>query len=120
MTKQNWIPLVVALGLMAGTAGGLVRLKNQPRLGQPGIKTEPIPGDVTMKIDLPERVLDFASTNVPEPEIVSGYLPKDSSFAERFYAAPDGFWIQATIVLMGTDRTSIHNADYCLRGQGLN
>jgi len=120
MTKQKWIPLVVALALMAGTAGVLVRLKNHPRLGQPGIKAEPIPGEVMMKIDLPDHVLDFASTNMPEPEQVLGYLPKDSSFAERIYTAPDGYWIQATIVLMGADRTSIHNADFCLRGNGLN
>jgi hypothetical protein len=120
MTKQKWILFFVALVLIAGTAGLLVRLKGHPRLGQPGIKAEPIPGDVAMKIDLPERVLDFSSTNVPEPEVVLGYLPKDSSYTERIYTAPDGFWIQATIVLMGTDRTSIHNADFCLRGQGLN
>ena len=120
MTKQNWILFSVALALMAGTAGVLVRLKDHPRLGQPGIKAEPIPGDVTMKIDLPERVLDFYSTNVPESEVVLSYLPKDSSFTERIYTAPDGFWIQATVVLMGADRTSIHNADFCLRGNGLN
>lgn len=119
MTKQQWIVFLVALGLIAGTAGLLVRLKDHPRLGQPGIKATPIPGDVAMKIDLPERVLDFSSTNVPEPEIVLGYLPKDSSFSERIYAAPDGFWIQSTMVLMGADRSSIHNADFCLRGNGL-
>ena len=120
MTKQKWILFFVALVLIAGTAGLLVGLKNHPRLGQPGVRAMPIPGSLAMKIDLPERVLDFSSTNVPEPEIVSGYLPKDSSYAERVYTAPDGFWIQATIVLMGADRTSIHNADFCLRGSGLN
>ena len=73
-----------------------------------------------MKIDLPARVLDFSSTNVPEPELVLGYLPKDTSYAERHYQSPDGFNVTGTVVLMGTDRTSIHNADYCLRGQGLN
>jgi hypothetical protein len=118
MTKQKWILFFVALALIAGTAGLLVGLKNHPRLGQPGVKATPIPGSLAMKIDLPERVLDFSSTNVPEPEIVSGYLPKDSSYAERVYTAPDGFWIQATVVLMGADRTSIHNADYCLAGTG--
>ena len=120
MTRQKWILFSVTLALMAGTAGVLLRLKDHPRLGKPGIKAEPIPGEVTMKIDLPERVLDYSSTNLPEPEVVLGYLPKDSSFAERIYTAPDGYWIQATIVLMGADRTSIHNADFCLRGNGLN
>jgi len=120
MKNQKWLLFFVALALMAGTAGALVRLKAHPRLGQPGIKATPIPGSVAMEIALPENVLEFTSTNVPEPEVVLGYLPKDSSYAERHYQAPDGFDATGTIVLMGTDRTSIHNADYCLRGQGLN
>jgi hypothetical protein len=55
---------------------------------------------------------------VPEPQLVLGYLPPDTSYAERIYTAPDGFWVQTTIVLMGTDRTSIHKPDYCLPGKG--
>ena len=120
MKFQKWFLFLVALALMAGTAGALVRLKKHPRLGQPGIKAAPIPGEVAMKIELPERVLDFTSTNVPEPAVVLGYLPPDSSYAERHYQSPDGFNVTGTLVLMGTDRTSIHNADYCLRGVGLN
>ena len=120
MKNRKWILFALALVLMAGTAGALARLKAHPRLGKPGIKAEPVPGDaVAMKIDLPETVLDFTSTNVPEPEIVSNYLPKDSSYAERQYLAPDGFRVTAFLVLMGADRTSIHNADFCLRGEGL-
>jgi len=73
------------------------------------------------EIELPEHVLDFTSTNVPEPEVVLSYLPKDSSYVERRYQPADSeIPIEGTIVLMGADRTSIHNADYCLRGQGLN
>ncbi len=119
MNRQKWILFFAALGLIAGTAGLLTRFKDHPRLGHPGVKAVPIPGSLAMKIDLPERVLDFTSTNVPEPEDVVGYLPKDSSYAERIYAAPDSFWVQAAMVLMGADRTSIHNADFCLRGHGL-
>ena len=92
MKNQKWLMLFVALVLMAGTAGALTRLKTNQRLGEPGIKATPIPGSVKMKIDLPERVLDFTSTNVPEPEVVLGYLPKDTSYAERLYQSPDGFW----------------------------
>jgi hypothetical protein len=69
-------------------------------------------------MDLPARVLDFTSTNIPEPQVVLSYLPQDTSYAERLYTAPDGFEVQGTIVLMGADRTSIHSADYCLTGQG--
>jgi hypothetical protein len=118
MKHQKWLVLFVALALMAGTARLLTWLKTSQKLGEPGIKTTPVPGSVMRKIDLPERVLDFTSTNVPEPEIVLNYLPKDTSFGERHYWAPDGFEASATIILMGADRTSIHRPDYCLPGQG--
>jgi len=118
MKHQKWLILFVALALMAGTALALNRLKAHQKLGQPGVKATPLPGQVMMKIDLPEHVLDFTSSNLPEPEVVLGYLPKDTSFAERIYHAPDGFWASATIILMGADRTSIHRPDYCLPGQG--
>ena len=118
MKKQTWLAFFAALALIAGTAGALNRLKANQRLGEPGIKSAPIPGSVNRKIDLPERVFDFTSTNVPEPEVVVGYLPKDTSFAERHYQSPDGLDVISTIVLMGADRTSIHKPDYCLPGQG--
>ena len=120
MKNQKWILFFIALALMAGGAGLLMRLKTHPQLGSPGVQAAPIPGSLAMKIDLPEKILDFSSTNIPEPEVVLGYLPKDTSYAERHYKSADGFEVQATLVLMGADRTSIHNADYCLRGQGLN
>jgi hypothetical protein len=118
MKNQKWVMLLIALALMAGTVGALTRLKANQRLGQPGIKATLIPGSVAMKIDLPERALDFISTNVPESEVELGYFPKDTSYGRRLYQAPDGFWASATIVLMGADRTSIHRPDYCLPGQG--
>ena len=120
MKNQKWILLLVALGMIAASAFLLVRLKNHPRLGEPGIIAAPIPGQLAMKIDLPEHVLDFISTNVPESDLELGYFPKDTSYAHRLYQAPDGFAASGTLILMGADRTSIHNADFCLRGQGLN
>jgi len=120
MKNQKWLLLMVAFALMAGTAGTLVRLKTFQKIGRPGIKATPIPGSLMMKIDLPERVLDCVSTNVPEPEGVLSYLPPDTSYAERHYQAPDGFDMSGTLVLMGADRTSIHKPDYCLPGQGWN
>ena len=118
MKNQKWIILAVALILIAGTAGALSWLRTHQKLGRPGLKTEAIPGGVMKKINLPERVLDFTSTNVPEPKVVLDFLPPDTSYAERLYTAPDGFRVQNTIILMGTDRTSIHKPDYCLPGQG--
>jgi hypothetical protein len=120
MKHQKWLVLFVVLALMAGTAGALTWLKGHQRLGKPGIKAIPIPGSVMMKIDLPERVLDFTSTNVPESEVELGYFPKDTSYVRRFYRAPDGFGVSAVVILMGADRTSIHRPEYCLAGQGWN
>lgn len=118
MKNQKWIILSVALILIAGTAGALGWLRTHQKLGRPGLKTESIPDSVQVRILLPERVLDFTSTNVVETKDVLDFLPPDTSFAERLYTAPDDFRIQNTIILMGGDRTSIHNADYCLGGQG--
>ena len=118
MKQNQWIILSVGLILIAGTAGALNWLRQHQQLGRPGIKAEAVPGSVNMKISLPERVLDFNSTNVPEPKVVLDFLPPDTSYAERIYTAPDGFFVQNTIILMGADRTSIHKPDYCLPGQG--
>ena len=118
MKKQKWSMFIVAFALMASAVGALIWLRDHQKLGEPGIKATPLPDSVAMKIELPERVLDFNSTNVPEPKVVLGYLPEDTSYVERLYQAPDGLWVTATIILMGADRTSIHRPDYCLPGQG--
>jgi len=118
MKKSQWLVLLIAVALIAGTAAALTWFKKHQKLGEPGIKATPIPGDVVMKIDLPEHVLDFTSTNLPQAKIVLDTLPKDTSFAQRRYIAPDDFWVTANIILMGSDRTSIHKPEYCLPGQG--
>jgi hypothetical protein len=118
MKSQKWLILFLVLALIAGTAGVLTWFKTNQKLGKPGIKFTPIPGSVTVNINLPERVLDFTSTNIAESETELGYFPKDTSYARRLYRAPDGFEVNATVILMGADRTSIHRPEYCLAGQG--
>src|ERR1035437_6005324 len=98
MKHQKWLVFVVALGLMAGTAGGLAGVRGDQKHGNARIKAMAIPGSVMMKIELPERVLDFTSTNMPEPEVVVGYLPKDTSYAGRLYTATNGLQINSTII----------------------
>jgi hypothetical protein len=117
-SRKKFFLFTVTLVLIAGTAGALTWLKAQQRLGAPGLKATPVPGSVMMHYELPERVLDFTSTNMPEAQVVLDYLPKDTSFASRHYTAPDGAWAMANVILMGADRTSIHRPDYCLPGQG--
>jgi len=118
MKPSKPLILMIALALMAGTAGALTWLRSHQTLGKPGIQFTPIPGSVMGRIDLPEQVAGFTSTNVPEPEIVVNYLPKDTSYSGRLYTATNGLQINGIAILMGADRTSIHKPDYCLPGQG--
>lgn len=118
MKNKKWLLFVVALVLMTGTAGALTWLRANQKLGQPGIKAVAIPGSVMMDIQLPAQVPGFTSTNMPEPQSVINYLPKDTSYIGRLYTATNGLQINSTVILMGADRTSIHKPDYCLPGQG--
>jgi hypothetical protein len=117
-SRQKIILFAATLALIAGTAGALTWLKAHQQLGAPGIVATPVPGGGTMRLELPARVLDFTSTNMPEAQVVLDYLPKDTSYAQRHYTAPDGSWAVGNIILMGADRTSIHRPEYCMPGQG--
>ena len=125
MNKQARIAFGVALGFMALTAVGLRQLQAMQRLGAPGVrlierKVYRDDGQLvgTNAIALPERVLNFESQERPIAKIVADWLPKDTTYAQWTYQAPDGFWLLVNGVMMGMDRTSIHDPKYCLTGQG--
>jgi hypothetical protein len=118
MKKQKVFLLILVLALVGGTAVALNWLHANQKLGVPGLKAVSEPNTVVMKITLPERVAGFTSTNVPEDPSVLDTLPKDTSYAQRRYFAPTNFWVNANIILMGLDRTSIHKPEYCLPSQG--
>jgi hypothetical protein len=120
MKSRKTVVFIVVLALIAGGAGALTWLKKNQRLGAPGIKATPIPGSVKMDFDLPARVLDYTSTNEAQSQTVLDTLPKDTSYAQRLYMDTNGFWVNANVILMGMDRTSIHKPDFCLPGQGWN
>src|SRR5437899_6313705 len=84
----------------------------------PGVKTEQIGGGVNLHVLLPEQVEGYTSREIETAEIVTNTLPKDTSFGQRIYKAPDGFESVVNVVLMGTDRTSLHKPQFCLEGQG--
>jgi hypothetical protein len=67
---------------------------------------------------LPEKVLNYTSQPQPLSRVAYEWLPKDTVYGQRAYTAPDGFRLHTTVVLMGGDRTSIHQPQYCLVGQG--
>jgi hypothetical protein len=119
MNKSKWVLMAVSLAMIAGTAFLLAQLKTYQRLGAPGVKTEPIPGSNRLSVVLPEKVLDYDSESVETDEITLKTLPQDTSFGQRRYAAPDGFVMAMSVVLMGVDRTSLHKPQFCLQGAGL-
>lgn len=111
-------PLVSALILMAVAGGAIFKLQARETLGRPGVLAEPQDGSQRWRIPLPEQVAGMTSKEVPAVEEELNGLPPDTSFGKRLYTATDGSPLLLQVVLMGRDRTSIHQPQYCLTGQG--
>ncbi len=118
---QVLIGFVLLVGL---TAALLLRVRAHYSLGTPGVKVVNVPiynednNPVSnQSVFLPDRVGDYTSTNLPVTKIELGMLPPDTVYGRRLYHSSDSA-IMASVVLMGTDRTSIHKPQYCLTGQG--
>lgn len=125
MTTQSKAAFGVGLGMIALAALFLVRLQAFQKIGVPGVRV--VPHNVfredetlvgTNAIALPEQVLNFSSKELNQAKVVTDWLPPDTTYGQRVYESPDGFWMLVNGVLMGTDRTSIHKPEYCLQGQG--
>jgi len=117
MKNRKFILVVVSLAMIAGTAVLLAVVPE--KLGRPGVKAVEVPGSQRLRVDLPEYLLDYASTNQEIDAKAMEMLPADTSFGNRVYFKPNSLPFVASVVLMGTDRTSIHKAKYCLQGEGL-
>lgn len=111
-------PLVATLLLMAVGAGAIFKLQARQTLGRPGVVAESVAGSARWRIPLPERVAGMTSQEVPPAEVELTALPADTSFGKRLYTATNGAPLLLQVVLMGRDRTSIHQPQYCLTGQG--
>ena len=118
MKKQQWIILAVTLALIGGAAVLLGRLQSSQKLGEPAVKTSPIPGSQRLQVDLPPQVLDYTAEAVEADKRTLDWLPQDTSFGQRLYRAPDGFEVSVGVVLMGSDRTSLHKTEFCIEGSG--
>jgi len=103
---------------MASTGALLHRVKSNQQLGAPGVEVTRVAGSDLLEIKLPERVLDFTSTPIIPSEVETNSLPADTTYARRLYKAADGFQLVLGVVMMGTDRTSIHKPEFCLTSQG--
>jgi hypothetical protein len=120
MNKQKWTFLLIGLCLIGATAGMLVHMRTHQRLGKPGIRTAQIPGSKRLDVFMPANVLGYAAEPQTIVQPLLEGLPADTSFGRSVYTAPDKFQLLMNIVLMGTDRTSIHKPEFCLTGYGWN
>ncbi|HZV33219.1 MAG TPA: exosortase-associated EpsI family protein [Verrucomicrobiae bacterium] len=118
--KQNRIILIVALLMIAGAAWEIKGMSRHQTLTKPGIITSPIANSQRLEIYLPVHVLDYQSKAIPMEQAVLDKLPQDTSFGTRIYARSQDDFLLMNVVLMGTDRTSIHKPQICLPGQGWN
>jgi len=118
MNRKQLVLTVTGLLIMAGGAFALVQMKAHQRLGRPGVLTRPLADSRNLEVVLPERVLDYTSEFVPTEKMVIDALPADTCFGGRRYKAGDDLEIHGSVVLMGTDRTSLHKPQYCLQGAG--
>lgn len=123
--KPAWFHFAVVGVMMAVTAGLLFQWQRHQRLGPPGVKLsgEPLLDASgrpisAQSVSLPAQVLNYSSIPQPISPLELSWLPKDTTFGRRLYTAPDGFGTLISVVVMGTDRTSIHKPEFCLTGQG--
>jgi len=117
--------LLGGLILIGSTAVILRQIDQHRRLGEPGLVMirenvlDEQGGIVnTNTVALPVRVLDYESTNAPITKVELGYLPADTTYARKVYYRSNAYPLQANVVMMGVDRSSIHKPQYCLVGQG--
>jgi hypothetical protein len=133
MTKRSQIIAVsAAFAIIAAAALFLFTWEKRQHLGKPGVRVIDVPMegiDVSaagtnhfvagaQSIYLPEKVLDYISYPNPVTRLVWDWLPKDTTYGQRIYRDTNGFRIQTMAVLMGKDRTSIHQPQYCVTGTG--
>jgi len=123
MNKSKWLVLAVALGMMAAMGAYLANIHQ--RLGAPGVRVGPgvlydERGQVAARqcVLLPDAVLGAKGTNLPIYQTELGGLPNDTTFGRKYYLVATNLAVQTTVVLMGTDRTSIHDPHYCLTAGG--
>ena len=125
MKLTRWILSVVALGMIGGTMAYLTEIRGAERLGPPGVRVGPVPlygvnGAViaNQSVLLPETVLGFKSTAEAITDVELSGLPHDTTFGRRRYVVDPDFAPLVSVVLMGTDRASIHQPQFCLVGAG--
>lgn len=120
MKIKEWKIPAAGLALMAAAAVFLSWWSANQRLGKPGIRVVSARGgEGALEIAFPDSVLDYEGKTLPVSEVEKNVLPPDTTISKHLYtAATDQFGVMLMGVLMGTDRTSIHQPEFCLRGMG--
>ena len=118
MKNKQWFLSGLAVGLIALTSLFLSYWRTNQVLGQPGIRVVELDDRGTLEVGFPETVLDYKGRYQEVSQVELDVLPDDTTINVRIYQAPDGFDMQVRAVLMGSDRTSIHQPQYCLVGAG--
>jgi Protein of unknown function (DUF3485) len=118
MSRSRTIAAVLTLALMGATALLLLHMRSNHRLGKPGVLTQPMAGSKNLEVLLPKTVPGYTSEILTNAEDALLQLPADTSFCVRLYKATNDFFSQVTVVLMGSDRSSIHKPQICMTGQG--
>lgn len=118
MNRRRWIVLSAGLAMMALGSGFIVWLQAAQTLGEPGVRVAPVAGTNRVEIVFPAEALGRPLIQMPASPEELRNLPEDTTIGRRGFSGEDGFEAVFTVVLMGTDRTSIHRPQICLTGQG--
>jgi hypothetical protein len=118
MKSKTAILFVVTTLMVAGAAACLAYFHSIQRLGRPGVRTVPLGAGKMVEVLLPTNVPSYKCQTLPVTDIESNTLPADTCFGKMYYSGTDGFEASLSVVLMGTDRTSLHKPQFCLEGQG--
>jgi hypothetical protein len=125
--NRRVVQIVTGFVVLVGLSAALLsRARANYVLEKPGIKLVDVPiygekSNIVSKTSayLPASVGEYLSKRVEAVSTAElSVLPPDTVYGRRLYTAPDGFETFVSIVVMGTDRTSIHKPQYCLAGQG--
>jgi hypothetical protein len=127
-TTPIWIKPAVTVIVVMGLAAAFLHHRGpRQHLGASGVKIQHdalLGGDNSMLrtngVALPLRLTGFDSIALEVTLDELKYLPADTTFGRRGYRdLVDGFEAMLTVVLMGTDRSSIHRPEQCLASQGV-
>jgi hypothetical protein len=126
MKRLANILAVVALVLIGLAAWLVGSMASRQALDRPGVKLSAVPligedGRLARSntVALPTQLEDYRYEARPFSDGELNSLPRDTVFGRARYHPVNGDpFIQLSVVLMGTDRTSIHRPEYCLTGAG--